>query len=89
MLPAGAEGRVAYSEDLLHWTEALDHPILSSRPGSFDSQVVEPGPAPVTVSSGIFLIYNGADDKLVYRTGWALFDKRDPTKVRRVLSNRC
>jgi predicted GH43/DUF377 family glycosyl hydrolase len=72
---------VAYSEDLLHWTEALDHPVLSSRAGAFDSQVVEPGPPPVVTPAGIFLIYNGADDKLVYSTGWVLFDKRDPTKV--------
>ena len=72
---------VAFSEDLLHWTEALDHPVLASRPGSFDSQVVEPGPPPVITSEGIFLIYNGAADNLVYSTGWALFDKKDPTKV--------
>lgn len=72
---------VAYSDDLLHWTEALDHPVLSSRAGSFDSQVVEPGPPPVVTPEGIFLIYNGADDKLVYSTGWVLFDKKDPTKV--------
>jgi beta-1,2-mannosidase len=52
----GSQMGVAYSEDMLHWTVALDHPILSSRPGWFDSQVVEPGPAPVIVSSGIFLI---------------------------------
>jgi predicted GH43/DUF377 family glycosyl hydrolase len=72
---------VAYSDDMLHWTEALDHPVLSSRPGSFDSQVVEPGPAPIITPQGIFLIYNGADDKLVYSTGWVLFDRNDPTKV--------
>lgn len=72
---------VAYSEDLLHWTEALDHPVLISRPGFFDSQVVEPGPAPVITSDGILLIYNGADDKLVYSTGWVMFDRSDPTKV--------
>ena len=83
---ADAQGKdtqmgVAYSDDLLHWTDALDHPILSSRPGSFDSQVVEPGPAPIITPQGIFLIYNGADDKLVYSTGWVLFDKNDPTKV--------
>ena len=72
---------VAYSDDLLHWTEALDHPVLASRAGFFDSQVVEPGPAPIITPQGIFLIYNGADDKLVYSTGWALFDKNDPTKV--------
>jgi len=27
------------------------------------------------------LIYNGADDKNIYSTGWVLFDKKDPTKV--------
>jgi beta-1,2-mannosidase len=72
---------VAYSDDLLHWTDALDHPVMSSRAGSFDSQVVEPGPPPIITPQGIFLIYNGADDKLVYSTGWVLFDKHDPTKI--------
>jgi predicted GH43/DUF377 family glycosyl hydrolase len=72
---------VAYSEDLLHWTEALDHPVMASRAGSFDSQVVEPGPPPIITPQGIFLVYNGADDKLLYSTGWVLFDKKDPTKV--------
>ncbi|HEY4978303.1 MAG TPA: glycoside hydrolase family 130 protein [Candidatus Acidoferrum sp.] len=77
----GSQMGVAYSEDLLHWTEALDQPVVASRPGTFDSQVVEPGPAPVLTPQGILLIYNGADDKLVYSTGWVLFDKKDPTKV--------
>ena len=72
---------VASSDDLLHWTEVLDHPVLASRPGAFDSQVVEPGPTPIMMPQGIFLIYNGADDKQVYSTGWVLFDKNDPTKV--------
>jgi predicted GH43/DUF377 family glycosyl hydrolase len=30
---------------------------------------------------GILLLYNGADDSLVYRTGWALFDRNDPTHL--------
>lgn len=72
---------VASSVDLLHWTDELDHPVVSTRAGMFDSQVAEPGPAPVITSEGIFLVYNGADDQLVYRTGWVLFDKHDPTKV--------
>src|SRR5262249_19650087 len=38
---------VAYSDDLLHWTEALDQPVLPRRVGAFDSRVVEPGPPPV------------------------------------------
>jgi beta-1,2-mannosidase len=72
---------ISYSNDLLHWTDVLDHPVLASRPNMFDSQVVEPGPPPIIRDDGIFLIYNGADDNNVYRTGWVLFDKRDPTKV--------
>jgi len=43
--------------------------------------VVEPGPSPVITKDGILLVYNGADDQLVYQTGWALFDKADPTKL--------
>jgi predicted GH43/DUF377 family glycosyl hydrolase len=72
---------VAWSEDLLRWTEALDAPVLARRPGRFDSRVVEPGPAPLLTPAGILLVYNGADDKLVYRTGWVLFDRQDPTRV--------
>ncbi len=72
---------VAYSTDLLHWTEALDQPVLSSRAGSFDAHVVEPGPPPILTREGILLVYNGADAKDVYSTGWVLFDKHDPTKV--------
>lgn len=72
---------VAHSTDLLRWTEALDAPVLGRRPGAFDSRVVEPGPPPLMLPEGIFLVYNGADDRLVYRTGWALFDRNDPTRV--------
>jgi len=74
---------LSYSTDLLHWTEAVDTPILPKRVGKFDSRVVEPGPAPLVTPDGILLIYNGADDKLVYRTGLALFDRKDPTKLLR------
>ena len=72
---------LAYSTDLVHWTEALDTPVLPRRAGMFDSRVVEPGPPPILTSDGIVLIYNGADDKLVYRTGVAVFDRKAPRKV--------
>lgn len=78
---SGGKIGAASSADLLHWTDELDHPVVSTRPGYFDSRVVEPGPPPVMLPEGIFLIYNGADDNLVYSTGWVLFDKTDPTKV--------
>jgi len=69
---------LASSTDLLHWTEVTDAPVLPVRPGKFDSRVAEPGPAPIVTSKGIVLIYNGADDKLVYRAGAAVFDRNDP-----------
>lgn len=72
---------LAYSSDLIHWTEATSAPALPVRPGRFDSRVAEPGPSPIITPDGIVLIYNGADDKLVYRTGIAVFDRKDPAKL--------
>jgi predicted GH43/DUF377 family glycosyl hydrolase len=81
--PAGAYDQtgVARSTDLRSWHEALERPVLPRRPGRFDSRVVEPGPPPIVTDDGILLIYNGADDQLVYRVGWALFDGSDPARV--------
>jgi predicted GH43/DUF377 family glycosyl hydrolase len=72
---------LASSTDLLHWTEASERPVLPVRPGQFDSRVAEPGPAPILTPKEIVLIYNGADDKLVYRTGVAVFDRYDPSRL--------
>ncbi|MGA7752352.1 MAG: glycoside hydrolase family 130 protein [Candidatus Sulfotelmatobacter sp.] len=72
---------LASSLDLLHWTEATQTPVLPVRPGKFDSRVAEPGPPPIVTHDGIVLIYNGADDQLVYRTGIAIFDRNDPRKL--------
>ena len=72
---------LAYSSDLLHWTEATKTPVLPSRPGQFDSRVVEPGPPPILTPTSLVLIYNGADDHLVYRTAVAVFDRENPAKI--------
>lgn len=72
---------LAKSADLLHWTDATGQPVMTSRPGRFDSRVTEPGPPPVNLPQGILLIYNGADDRLVYSTGWILFDRHDPARI--------
>lgn len=69
------------SKDLVHWTEATTAPVLAGRPGQFDARVVEPGPPPFMTDQGIVLIYNGADEHLVYRTGIAIFDRKDPSKL--------
>lgn len=76
---------LASSTDLLHWTEETKTPVLPVRPGKFDSRVAEPGPPPllgITMGSGgIYVFYNGADDKLTYRVGLAVFDVKDPRKL--------
>ena len=72
---------LSYSTDLVHWTEATAAPVLPRRAGKFDARVVEPGPAPMVTNGRIVLIYNGADENLVYRTGVAVFDARDPRKL--------
>jgi predicted GH43/DUF377 family glycosyl hydrolase len=69
------------STDLVHWHDETETPVLPRRPGKFDSRVVEPGPPPILTQQGIVLIYNGADDRLVYRTAIAVFDRHNPRKV--------
>lgn len=84
-LGTSADGKdqsgLASSVDLLHWTEATEKPVLPVRSGQFDSRVAEPGPAPIITRDGIVLVYNGADEKLVYRTGVAVFDRNNPAKL--------
>ena len=72
---------LSYSTDLIHWTEATEKPVLARRAGEFDSRVVEPGPPPILTGDSIVLVYNGADDRLVYRTGIAVFDRKNPRKL--------
>src|SRR6202046_1040606 len=62
----------------IFWAPA---PTTEIRQGPSDSQVAEPGPPPIVTRDGIVLIYNGADDRLVYRTGIAIFDRNDPRKL--------
>lgn len=70
----------AWSDNLVNWTP-IDEPVMRPREGMFDSGLIEPGPTPLITEDGILLLYNSADDNLVYRTGQALFDKDDPTRL--------
>jgi predicted GH43/DUF377 family glycosyl hydrolase len=72
---------IAQSGDLIHWSDATDKPVLERRPAAFDSRVMEPGPPPILTKAGILLLYNGADERLVYGPAWALFDPKDPTHL--------
>jgi predicted GH43/DUF377 family glycosyl hydrolase len=85
-LGTSADGKdqigLASSTNLLQWAEASETPVLPVRPGHFDSRVAEPGPTPLIILNRLVLIYNGADDDLVYRTGMAEFDGHDPRKLK-------
>jgi beta-1,2-mannosidase len=72
---------LANSDDLLHWRDATSQPVLPRKANAFDSRVMEPGPAPILTSRGILLLYNGADEQLVYGPGWALFDREHPERL--------
>ena len=86
---------LATSTDLIHWEPMLDAKgelayAFTTRPGKFDSQLVEPGPPAVLTGNGIVLIYNGANSPTngdpalpprVYCGGQALMDAHDPTKL--------
>lgn len=73
---------LAYSDDLIHWAQASDKPVMQPREGYFDSWGVEPGVS-VIIDEGILLVYNGwgGDSTNINKTGWALFNKEDPTKL--------
>ncbi len=86
---------LASSEDLINWTPVENHegnrvPVLSPRPGYFDSWLVEAGPPPVLTEDGIVVLYNAGNSQAVgvqnlgnrvYTGGQALFDANEPWKL--------
>ncbi|MBN3518451.1 pesticidal protein Cry15Aa [Algoriphagus lutimaris] len=85
----------ATSEDLIHWQPVENHegnrvPVLSPRPGYFDSWLVEAGPPPVLTKDGIVVLYNAGNSQQVgvknlgnrvYTGGQALFSATEPWKL--------
>jgi predicted GH43/DUF377 family glycosyl hydrolase len=71
---------IACSEDLVHWEQVLDRPVMEPRSEYFDSQGTEPGCA-LVIPQGILVIYNGWNETTINNAGWALFSKEDPTKL--------
>ncbi len=86
---------LAYSEDLINWIPVETHegklaPVLSPRPGYFDSWLVEAGPPPLLTENGIVVLYNAGNSQQigvkdlgnrVYTGGQALFDAKAPWKL--------
>ncbi|WP_285650091.1 glycoside hydrolase family 130 protein [Allomuricauda sp. NBRC 101325] len=85
---------LASSTDLIDWTpvetyESKLAPVLSPRPGYFDSWLVEAGPPPILTEKGIVVLYNAGNSQnigvqelgnRIYTGGQALFDANEPWK---------
>jgi len=73
---------LACSDDMIHWTQASEEPVMNPREGCFDSWGVEPGGA-VIIDEGILLIYAGwgGDETNRNQLGWVLFSQEDPGKI--------
>jgi predicted GH43/DUF377 family glycosyl hydrolase len=69
------------SDDLLHWKCPSYEPVFGTRPGMFDSMLVEAGPPPIATRDGILLIYNSADKDTHYAASAILLDYEHPDKV--------
>lgn len=86
---------LASSTNLLDWEPVEDYagnlaPVLSPRPGYFDSWLVEAGPPPVLTDDGIVVLYNAGNSQNIgvedlanraYTGGQALFDAQEPWKL--------
>jgi len=72
---------IAYSDDLFHWYQPIEEPVLSPRSDYFDCKGVEPGANPVVIEEGILLIYNGWGEDNIYKPGGVIFSRNDPARV--------
>jgi len=86
---------LAASTNLVDWTPVTDaagkiKPVLSPRPGRFDSALCEGGPPALLTARGIVLLYNGSnaasngDPALaagMYSAGQALFNLKHPDRL--------
>ena len=86
---------LASSSNLIDWEPVETYegklaPVLSPRPGYFDSWLVEAGPPPLLTENGIVVLYNAGNSQnigvqelgnRIYTGGQALFDANEPWKL--------
>jgi predicted GH43/DUF377 family glycosyl hydrolase len=70
---------LASSPNLQHWGH--HRCIARTRPGSWDSQRIGAGCAPIKTEAGWLQIYHGANQESRYCLGALLLDLQDPSKV--------
>jgi len=71
---------IARSKNLKDWK--LDKiPFLKPRKNFFDSRLVEVGPPLIVIKDKLFMIYNSANNDLIYSPSFLVLDKKNPTKI--------
>ncbi len=70
---------IAYSSNLRDWEEHKK--VTHTRPGEWDERRIGAGAPPLLTSKGWLLLYHGADHHNVYRAGFLLLDREDPSRV--------
>ena len=82
---------IATTNDFFNYTQTSEC-LLKTRPGHFDSALVESGPPPLQLSDGNFIfVYNSAQNtnipnpkpgwSLQYNVGYAILNGTSPTQV--------
>ncbi len=64
-----------------HHLEHLDSYTVMRREFEWESLKIGAGPPPIRTDAGWLLIYHGKDKRMVYRTGAALLDEKNPYRV--------
>ena len=74
---------LAFSEDLIHWNNFVK--IASPRKDMWDNLKIGAGGPPIKTKYGWLLLYHGVEktdtNRPIYRLGFMVLDKDDPTKV--------
>lgn len=79
----GTTINLASSPDLLHW-KPTDNPLLRPKKGNLDINRIGGGTPPILTDKGWLVLYHAveASGKVgIYRTYWALLDKKNPSKI--------
>jgi predicted GH43/DUF377 family glycosyl hydrolase len=82
----GPSINLATSPDALHW-KPLDEPFIRARKGSTSSMKIGGGSQPVLTPEGWMMIYHGVETRTkvgVYRSFWALLDRKEPWRILRL-----
>ena len=71
---------IARSKNLKDW-KLDEKPFLKTRKTSFDSKLVEVGPPFIEIGDKLIMIYNSANNDLIYSPSFLVLDKKNPTKI--------